>query len=89
MFDAQFASTDEDFKFCQDLVRGEPDSYQHSKHAADYRAVQRRAESKGKGKDKAKGKDKGKEQPAVGSTGQPAVGGKGQLVRDRGLALRP
>ena len=93
LFDPQFAGNGEDFRICKGCGKS---SYQHSKHAADYRAVQRRAESTGKGKDKAKGKDKGKEQPAVGGTGQPAVGGgggkgkpavggKGQLVLARGL----
>ena len=78
--------------FCKGLGK----SGQRSKYAADYRAVNRMAEGKGKGKDKAKGKDKGKEQPAVGGTGQPAVGGgggkgkpavggKGQLGLARGL----
>ena len=92
LFDPQFGSNDEDFRFCKGFGKS-GDSYQRSKHAADYRAM---AEGKGKGKDKAKGKDKGKEQPAVGSTGQPAVGGgggkgkpavggKGQLVLARGL----
>ena len=62
LFDPQFT--------CKGLGRQcEPDSYQHSKHVADYRVVNRMA--------KAKGKAKGKEQPAVG--------GKGKFVRERGL----
>ena len=87
LFDPQFACNETDFAFCKGMSG---DWYQHSRHAADYKAW------KGKGKDKAKGKDKGKEQPAVGGTGQPAVGGgggkgkpavggKGQLVLARGL----
>ena len=76
LFDPQFVCNEEDFTFCKGFGKS-GDSYQRSKHAADYRAVNRRAEGKGKGKDKAKGKDKGKEQPAVGGTGQPAVGGGG------------
>ena len=95
LFDPQFGDNEDDFRFCKGFGKS-GDSYQRSKHAADYRAVNRRAEGKGKGKDKAKGKDKGKEQPAVGGTGQPAVGGgggkgkpavggKGQLVLARGL----
>ena len=95
LFDPQFACNEEDYRFCKGFGKS-GDSYQRSKHAADYRAVNRMAEGKGKGKDKAKGKDKGKEQPAVGGTGQPAVGGgggkgkpavggKGQLVLARGL----
>ena len=95
LFDPQFACSEEDFTFCKGFGKS-GDSYQRSKHAADYRAVNRMAEGKGKGKDKAKGKDKGKEQPAVGGTGQPAVGGgggkgkpavggKGQFVLERGL----
>ena len=77
LFDPQFT--------CKGMGRQcEPDSYQHSKHVADYRVVNRMA--------KAKGKAKGEEQPAVGGTvgggackGKPAVGGKGQFVRERGL----
>ena len=95
LFDPQFACNEVDFTFCKGFGKS-GDSYQRSKHAADYRAVNRMAEGKGKGKDKAKGKDKGKEQPAVGGAGQPAVGGgggkgkpavggKGQLVLARGL----
>ena len=97
LFDPQFACNEEDYTFCKGLGKG-CDEYQRSKHAADYRAVNRirMAKGKGKGKDKAKGKDKGKEQPAVGGTGQPAVGGgggkgkpavggKGQRVLARGL----
>ena len=91
LFDPQFVCNEEDFTFCKGFGKS-GDSYQHSIYAADYRAVNRRAEGKGKGKDKAKGKDKGKEQPAVGSTGQPAVGGEpavggkgAQLVQARGL----
>ena len=91
LFDPQFACNEEDFTFCKGLGKG-GDSYERSKYAADYRVVNRMAEHKGKGK----GKDKGKEQPAVGGTGQPAVGGgggkgkpavggKGQLVLARGL----
>ena len=76
LFDPQFVCKEEDFTFCKGFGKS-GDSYQHSKHAADYRVVNRRAEGKGKGKDKAKGEDKGKEQPAVGGTGQPAVGGGG------------
>ena len=98
LFDPQFASNEENFTFCKGFGKS-GDSYQRSKHAADYRAVNRMAEGKGKGKDKAKGKDKGKEQPAVGGTGQPAVGGgggkgkpavggKGQFVLSRGLPFK-
>ena len=91
LFDPQFVVCEEDFRFCKGLGKG-GESYQHSLHAADYRAANRSFKGKGKGK----GKDKGKEQPAVGGTGQPAVGGgggkgkpavggKGQLVQARGL----
>ena len=86
LFDPQFACNEEDYRFCKGLGKG--DSYQRSKYAADYGVVNRMA--------KGKGKNKGKEPPAVGGTGQPAVGGgggkgkpavrsKGQLVRARGL----
>ena len=88
LFDPQFACNDEDFMFCKGLGKGR--SHERSKHAADYRAWVNRKPGFGKGK------DKGKEQPAVGGTGQPAVGGgggkgkpavggKGQLVLARGL----
>ena len=87
LFDPQFACKYEDYTFCKGLGKG--DSYENSKHAADYRVVDRMAS-------KAKDKGKGKEQPAVGGTGQPAVGGgggkgnpavggKGQFVLTRGL----
>jgi hypothetical protein len=66
LFDPQFACNYDDFEFCKGIGK-RADSYQHSKHALDYRAVNRMAEGKGKGK------------------GKPAVGGKGQLVRTRGL----
>ena len=88
LFDPQFACNDEDFMFCKGLGKGR--SHERSKHAADYRAWVNRKPGFGKGK------DKGKEQPAVGDTGQPAVGGgggkgnpavggKGQFVLKRGL----
>ena len=75
LFDPQFACNSEDFEFCKDCkgFGKSGDSYQHSKHALDYRAVNRMAEDNRM----AKGKGKGK--------GKPAVGGKGQLVRTRGL----
>ena len=88
LFDPQFARNDEDFTFCKGLCKG--GSYERSKYAADYKAWVDRKPGFGKGK------DKGKEQPAVGGTGQPAVGGgggkgnpavggKGQFVLTRGL----
>ena len=88
LFDPQFACNDEDFTFCTGLGKG--GSYERSKYAADYRTWVDRKPGFGKGK------DKGKEQPAVGDTGQPAVGGgggkgnpavggKGQFVLTRGL----
>ena len=55
LFDPQFAFNEDDFKLCKGFGKS-GDSYQRSKHAADYRAVNRMAEGKGKGKDKAEAK---------------------------------
>ena len=69
LFDAQFACNEEDSRFCKGLGKS-GDSYQHSKHAADYRVANKVA--------KAKGTAKGEEQPAAG-------GRCSKFVQDRGL----
>ena len=74
LFDPQFACSEEDFKFCKGYGKS-GDSYEHGKHAAAYRLVNRMAEE-------ADGKDEGKEQPAAAQASQP-FGGKGQFVLER------
>ena len=74
LFDPQFACSQEDFKFCKGIGKS-CYSYQHGKHAADYKVYNRMAKGKAKG------------QSAVGGTGQPAVGGKGKSVLDRGSSF--
>ena len=48
LFDPQFACSQEDFKFCKGVGK-RCYSYQHGKHAADYKAYNRMAKGKAKG----------------------------------------
>ena len=71
LFDPQFASKIEDLEFCKRL----DNKCERSKYAVDYTLAEPLADRLRRGE--GKGKDKGKEQPDVGGTGQPAVGGGG------------
>ena len=76
LFDAQFASCEEEFRSCKGLDKGA--GKKRSKYSADYHSWQRHI-----GKSRGKGKPAVGE-PAVGGSGKgPADGGKGRSIMQR------